>query len=399
MTADRQSHLDALRGIAGLVVVLVHFLSAFYPYSIFGLQGSYQQLQAWEDLFFYPPIGLIVAGNPAVCLFFILSGYVLSYSHLGRSGRASRLIAAIIKRPIRLGGLVWATIIISALIWHLGWYFNSEVAGLSNSRPWFSFYWYGPFDFHGFLMDFFTSSFSRGWWYNAPLWTVEIELYGSILVYLFLLLFCNLRYRWLLCLALIIATSTSYYQGFWIGMMIADLVKHQRLPVGTRVWLPLILFALATFFACDPHFVTPDFRSTGTMYGFLPSDHGLDTGYSMLSATLLFLSVVMSVQLQRTLKHPILQYYGRISYALYVVHFIILGSLSSWMFLQIHQYLSYGTSFVIVFVVSVAIITGVAELGTRWVDDPSIKISHYLERKISSWYKPISRMVSRTPSA
>jgi peptidoglycan/LPS O-acetylase OafA/YrhL len=386
---DRQSHLDAIRGIAGLVIVLLHFLAAFYPYSIFGSQASYQQQSSWEDLAFIPPFGLFVAGRPAVCLFFILSGYVLSFSHLGQPGRTAKLIAAIMTRPIRLGGLMWFTMIAAALIWYLDGFHNASVAALSNSKPWFIYPWLGPFQPEQFFIDLFTASFSRGLYYNAPLWTIEIELYGSIMVYLFLLLVGKFKYRWVLCLALIVIFRTSLYQGFWLGLLIADLVKHQHLRASTNVWPPLLLFGLATFFACNQYFVTQEFRASNTIYGFLPSDQGFDTGYPMLAALLLFLSLKISLQFQRGLTLPLLQYFGRISYALYVIHFIVLGSLASWMFLTLNQYFPYGYTFIVVFVSNVMVIVGLSHILTRWIDEPTIQFSRYLQKKIVAWFKPL----------
>src|SRR5689334_10873657 len=112
MTA-RQPHLDSLRGVAALIVVLEHYFAAFYPYTLFGARGEYRQIAPWESLAFHPPFGTLIAGHFAVCLFFILSGYVLSFRFLGKRGGTSDLVAAIVRRPIRLGGLVAFTMVVA----------------------------------------------------------------------------------------------------------------------------------------------------------------------------------------------------------------------------------------------------------------------------------------------
>ncbi|OYW75825.1 MAG: hypothetical protein B7Z37_11575 [Verrucomicrobia bacterium 12-59-8] len=74
--AVRYEHLDGLRGLAASAVVLAHFVSALYPHGTTG--GAAPLHGGWEQAFLYPPLGLLVAGHFAVCLFFLLSGYVLA---------------------------------------------------------------------------------------------------------------------------------------------------------------------------------------------------------------------------------------------------------------------------------------------------------------------------------
>ncbi|MCP4296524.1 MAG: hypothetical protein GY786_13050, partial [Proteobacteria bacterium] len=57
METKRQVHFDSLRGIAALIVVIVHYLCAFHPYTVFGAQGDYQQHASLENIVFFPPFG------------------------------------------------------------------------------------------------------------------------------------------------------------------------------------------------------------------------------------------------------------------------------------------------------------------------------------------------------
>ncbi|MDM8545218.1 acyltransferase [Candidatus Venteria ishoeyi] len=383
MTKSRQEHLDSLRGIAALIVVIVHFLAAFYPYTVFGLQGSYQQHLSLEKLFFFPPFGLFISGHFAVCLFFILSGYVLSYGYLGKPNQTHKILVSIVKRPIRLGGLVWSSIIIGFFLWHFSLFQNAPVSELSNSKPWFSNFWSGDPDFLKFIVSLTSASFSEGNTYNPPLWTIKIELYGSMMVYLFLLLFGGFKYRILLTIALVLLFKDSLFQGFWIGVAIADIYKNYNFTVYTlfKKFIHLVLYVLFVYFSSYPNYVNETFLAS-TPYYFLPNDAGFGGGYPMFSALLIFILAVTNKRLKEYLNNPMLKFFGKISYAIYVTHLLIIGSLSSWLFLQLNNDFGYHLSFLITFVISLLIIVVTSHMATSYIDNPSIKLANVIGRKI-----------------
>jgi peptidoglycan/LPS O-acetylase OafA/YrhL len=82
----RLRSLDALRGIAALVVVFHHALMVF-PQEATAPNGL-SDLRNWLDPLAWlrwSPSRVILAGRPAVILFFILSGLVLTLPFLGPS--------------------------------------------------------------------------------------------------------------------------------------------------------------------------------------------------------------------------------------------------------------------------------------------------------------------------
>lgn len=377
MSRSRQEHLDSLRGIAALIVVFVHYFAAFYPYSILGPQAGYLQHSSWEDLLFFPPFGLIVSGHFAVCSFYILSGYVLSWSHLGEPSRTRKIISAIVKRPIRLGGLVWLSILAGSLLWYFGLFSNAVVAEVSTSKPWFSHYWAGEFQAGRLLVDLFTSSFRKGEIYNPPLWTIKIELYGSLMVYFFLLLFGRFKYRPLISVFLILFFKDSLYQGFWLGVLMADITKNfaSRISLKSHPVSIFLMSGLFLYFSSYPSYVNHEFLQR-TIYAPLPDDRGFGGGYAMLAAFFLFILAISDTGLKEHLVWPALKFLGSISYGLYVMHFLILGSFSSWLFLVLHQNFGYHLSFLITLFSGVLVTVLVAFIATRYVDNPAIKFAN-----------------------
>lgn len=380
---SRQAHFDSLRGIAALIVVITHYFTAFYPYTIFGAGGGYQQHTSLENFVFFPPLGIIVSGQFAVCLFFILSGYVLSYSYLGESNQVRKILVSIIKRPIRLGGLVWFSIIAGSLLWYFGLFANIPVADLTSSKPWFNHFWRGDFDFSKFLINLTTASFSRGDIYNPPLWTIKIELYGSMMVFLFVLLFGQFKFRLLISILLVFVFYDSLYQGFWVGLSIAEIVKNHsyKRPLISNTTLYSLAIILFVYFSSYPHYVSHDFLNR-TIYAILPDDKGFGGGYPMLAALLMFILLVSSARLKKYLNKPLFQFLGHISYGLYVMHFLVLGSLSSWLFQISYNQLGYQGSFIISSASGLLILVLVSYIATEYVDSPAIKFSNYIGNRV-----------------
>jgi peptidoglycan/LPS O-acetylase OafA/YrhL len=383
MNEQRQVHLDSLRGIAAIIVVITHYIGAFFPYATFGQQGSYQQKLPIEAIFFYPPFGLMVAGNFAVCLFFILSGYVLSYRFLGEPRNTKKIIHAILKRPIRLGGVVLFIITLSAFLWHKNLYFNASVSAISTSTPWFSTLWKGNFALDPFLSSASSALFAHAERYNIALWTIQVELYGSILVFLTLLVIGNFKYRSIVFLLFIIIFAKSYYQGFFLGMLIADLIKNRPFPLSTTLKKYLTLFSGVGFicFSSYPHYVNTTFINT-IIYKYLPSDEGFEGGYSMLAALLLFSFICLNESAKTCLNLKVFRFLGDISYGVYGIHILVIGSLSSWVFLQLYQEIGYIYSFLITVTSGLVIIILLGQLITKYIDMPCIRLSSFISSKV-----------------
>ncbi len=383
-TWTRQPYLDSLRGVAALIVVIHHYLLLFYPYTVYGKQAGYTQHFRFENIFFYPPFGLINAGRFAICLFFILSGYVLSFNNLGVPGRTANILASIVKRPIRLGGIVIFSIICGAALWYWGLFANNLVATITTSK-WFGHCWSHKFDFHRLFFILRTSMFSRGMVYNPPLWTIKIELYGSMLVFVYTLLFGRFKYRLLVAVFLIILLRDSLYQGFVIGLCLADLKKNYNIQKFTaRAWATKfhwLIIVVFVYLSSYPAFVNKEFLQK-TVYTYLPDSKYLGTSYPMLSALLVFILVLSSGWAKKILNNKIFLYIGTISYAIYAMHFLIIGSLSSWLFLALQDPIGYIPAFLVVFLSTIPVIIITAHFVTMYIDKPSIKLAYFVGKKV-----------------
>ncbi len=378
----KRFYLDSLRGIAAIIVVATHFLQAFYPYAVFG--GDYRQQASFESVFHWPPFSLVIAGNFAVCLFFVLSGFVLTTGHMQfQSQSRRRLIKAMIKRPIRLGGMVAFSVLISYALLTCGCYFSERVSLLTGSQPWFSSFWTDSISIKAFACDLIFGLFSTSEAYNPPMWTIYKELKGSYIVFLYLLFRVHLQplQRAVLLAALFLLMYKSLYVGFVIGLAFAEL---DRLPFmdklrASRVVAPLTL-CLGLLLGMQPYYLQ---SADAPLTGLLATVSKFGTGgYSMFGAILVFASVLSSVRIQQALDHRVLRYVGSVSYAMYALHFLLLGSLASWLYLNLIG--SFGHFLATVFAVigTMPLLAILSHIVTNTVDRPSNELSNWLANKV-----------------
>lgn len=385
MGSSRQTHLDSMRGVAAFIVIILHFFAVFYPSTTFGIKQGYIQHYEWESAFHYFPLNLLLAGRFAVCLFFILSGYVLSYSVLGEKNNKLKIFSYVIKRPVRLGGLVLFTVLLGAFLWNTGLLYNQPVSQITHSIPYLNSQWEGDFQFTRFLQVFLISPFAEGTVYNPPLWTISIELYGSMLVFATALITGNFKYRLLLYVALYYLFKETFYQGFILGMLFADLDKNYKHYYIDKIniYSISVLLAIGLIYASTPIFIDSD-TFNKSFYVNLPDFYSIGGSYAMNGAALVFLASNLLNPVKNMLNKPAFRYLGDISYGLYVMHFLVIGSFSSWFFLLLLPDTGYFYSSLITFIVSIPLIILVSHYVTIFVDKPAVLLAAKLGKKFQS---------------
>jgi len=346
----------------------------------------------WEHLFLHPPLGITIAGHFAVCLFFLMSGFVLAAPMLGRQAPMIDLAAAIVKRPFRLGGVVLGTSLLSLVLWHLGMYRNLEASSLSGSEWWVSFWQEHPPGLSHLFTQLIQDPFDVARLLNQPLWTIERELWGSWLVF-GLLLLRPAPLRWLLTLGFTLWYARNLTQCFLIGLLLAEvhqqLVNRDRVPVMSG-WL-CCLMLLATL-VCGSF---PKYADAGeishTIFAWTPVLPWLGGGWPMLGALAVMLAALYHPSLQRLLAAGPLLFLGRVSYSLYGVHFLILGTLSSSAFIYLLKGFGYSAGVLGAFVALLLGTLGGAVVIDRFIDRPALALSQAIGRKVHGIWAHFSK--------
>lgn len=387
-SAGKDGALEGLRGLASFCVVLHHLACALFPALIFGsVAVSHHGFDLWlhDQLL----LGVAFQGNFMVCVFFVLSGYVLSFRYI-QTGDRGHLWSGLVRRYPRLMLPAVASCVLAWAALTLGLFRNIPAARVTGSSMWLATWW----DYPGNLLDAVhegaISAFSNGpVLYNSALWTMWNELLGSLLVYATLLLIPRRSLRWAAYPVLAVVTvlgSHTYLLAFVLGMAFCELMA---VPAGDEVrrvvargwWVVLVVLGL--FLGGIP--IPGQTMAHG--YANLLALSSLPTLemwvlLHVMGAACIVMAVLGSPRLRGGLETRPLRWLGQTSFGLYLVHMVVIGTVASWLVLELAPRVGYLTAAAVASVATIVVSLGMAELFTRWVDAPTIALT-------GRWYRSL----------
>jgi len=291
--------LYGLRGLAAFEVVFHHFILAFYP-AMFSGPDIPTHLPAGQEVFASGSIiNLLFDGNFAVCIFFVLSGFVLSHKFFLDKNHEI-ITASAVRRYVRLAVPVAFSVFCAYLLMKFSLFYNQQAADVSGSG-WLGGFWtFKPGFVDAINQSFIGTFFSNIYDYNATLWTITVEFLGSFLVFAFLAVFGKAKNRYMAYLFLGIIFFQTYYLAFILGMLLSDLMAHKNTIIAQfdrstliRTGLLLLGLLLGSY---------PSGRdAAGTMYSFMTTPLVTDPEvvYHVWGAFLVILVLLDSRRMQK----------------------------------------------------------------------------------------------------
>lgn len=355
--------LEALRGIAAIVVVLNHSIVAFLPkYYGFGPipVGGPQSLQGNLGYVF-------INGAAAVCLFFVLSGYVLTRRYC-ITGDTRILMKGAVKRWPRLMGPVFAAVLFSYTLFYFHLYHYEQASARSGSA-WLSFF--GDAFFRLFAPAVTTAAihlrgaveqgaffvFFRGdAMYDSSLWTMRPEFLGSLIAFGAAPILLEARKSSNLVtigltamLVVLLHFADPNLEAFPIGAAMAVLLPRQA-ALPRMAAYPLLLLAL--------YLLGYPGQAVGA-YAWFAGLKALGmpaTDPMVLGAALLIGTFETFPPVRRHFSGRLPAILGELSFPVYLVHVLIICSAGSAMYLRYGAPAAIATVFIVTLIVALPLV-------------------------------------------
>jgi peptidoglycan/LPS O-acetylase OafA/YrhL len=132
----------------------------------------------------------------------------------------------------------------------------------------------------------------------------------------------------------------------------------------------------------------------GTIYAFMDLEPWVrNRQYHIFGAALIMTALLKLPWLQSFLSRKPLVLLGKISFSLYLLHTIIMGSLGNHLFALFTQHVSYLAAFIMTFSITLPVIFIASYLAYRYVDAPSVRVSQWAYDHALAFTRRIDRPV------
>lgn len=377
---EKVKYIEGLRGLASIIVVLSHFAVFFYPSLYTGDASEARFVSKLDIVIAGTPLNLIYNGNFAVCIFFLLSGYVLSYKYF-KTNDYEYVISGAFRRYFRLLIPVLAINIITFVLMREGLFFNKQVGYSIGSTWWLNQQWaFSPTVSNLLKESFIGVFFLQADNYNPAQWTMTYELLGSYLVFAILALFGRYKHRNFVYFILCCVFFQTYFLAFIAGLIICDLSINGFIETFGKKAFKWVLIGL--IFGSYP----AGMDVSNTIYKIfdfsavydVPIIYNMPLFYHILGSVCFFLVLINSERLQRFFSAKPLLLLGRMSFSIYLVHLPIMGTFSGFMFIMLHRSMGDIAAFAVTFVSSLVLILAVAFIMNKFVDEKGIRLTQLM---------------------
>jgi len=371
---SRITCLEGLRGIATLMVIFTHIQHFFFPEALLQLKALFSVLPMPLSFLAETFSKAFFQGGFAVTTFWVLSGFVLSYRYFlllptNFSNAQQYLVVAAIKRYFRLAVPVLLTVMLSLLLIRENLMFNKSLAQhyLAVHSTWHEYaQWIG--DFYSFEANFFNALKSALWdtfvdyerssSYNVVLWTMEKEFFGSMFLFAFLFLsgwLSNNKWFWVFTILLLTWLRLHWISAFLIGSLLSYSYCLFRARASAVIFSRLepVLILLKNPFICISCLLI--------LWVLVGLPNYLGVTHLLIAIPLVALSLFSPPLTQWLSARPLL-FLGKISFGLYLGHFLIITSLSCYLYLVM---IKHWPSLVVATVV--AVFTLIISLPLGWL--------------------------------
>ena len=377
--------LDGMRGLAAVVVFAHHALALLYA-PLAGINPMHHALRphaaavALQTL----PVGWMFNGAFAVSFFFVLSGFVLTLA-AGATPTPERMARLMSTRLLRLVPLVAIGTLAGFALFRLG------VRGLDLLQPidgdTSTAYIAAPLLAHHAWTDALRQMTATIWGgaapaglFDPPLWSIGVELQGSLFVFMLATVFAHTKRRQARYLAgapIGLCLMGTAALSFLMGMYLAERLRDDGVIVPWSKWSVRLSLAVVLIWAS----VHPWNPGLWLPLPF-PSHEIIGTLINTAAAALLLACGLQLAGLRRVLMTTPVRLLGEASYGLYVVHMPLLYVATAPLLHLAMGRMSYDLAAMLTASLLLGVSAVVGWMLVRYVDAP---LARWSKRLVANW--------------
>lgn len=346
---QRIGYLDAARGIAACMVMVYHYTGWKYPDNL------------WVKL-----SHIVFNGSDAVSFFFVLSGFVLSFPYIHYN------------KPLDVGKFyinriyrIYPAFII-ALVINVLFSIRNDLKTTPLDALWNTFGFHGYKFWEELILIRGRSS------YLGLDWTLTIEIVMSFFIpYLIAMVFQNRK-------LIIWLTLSTFLMGFMIGVFVLPFVLGMLISVYfTELQSPafkntkwhryrklFLILAIILFSIRHLDRIFPFGESVMYWLNLLQLDFFSCTS---IASFIFLVFIIQSKSTQRILEHPVLMFLGKVSYGIYLLHWVIVAMIFENWDRIVSYFPNVKSAYIIMLCVCSAITILLSAALYYWIELPFIK--------------------------
>lgn len=338
--------IEGVRGLASVIVFLHHFVLLFYPAAYWSENSTL--CNGGDIVVGQTPLGFFFLGNSAVMAFLIITGFG-TYYMADKASEEKKTKFWILRFP-KMFIMIWTSVLFIWILIKCNLIYGFDVSVLTKS-PWLD--GWGPSELE--IAKLLTLSvFDVGNMYNGAFWTLYYIFMGSFISLLVHNLVAVKKHSLIyisIILLIFLCIKSIYFLPILLGCFLAECyLKRYEVQMKHKIGISVLI--LAIFFWSYPSIVRE-----GYMYDALPG--GLGEVYHMIGAFLLIMLALFWPPVRRWMECQPLQWLAKHSMAIYVLHFGILISFSSYCYQKLIAYFSHNIVVLITLVLTSLLLAGV----------------------------------------
>ena len=365
---SRIEWINGLKGMACIMVFCHHFFLSFYDAIYYGFEGNVKTASGIDAAFGTEPIGVLLNGNFAVCLFIMISAFLYAGKVMRATLEDRKLdfFKLFTKRYLRLMPSVALVGIIYYVLTKLLTHFGLNPFGFESALS------VSELIQHILIYQWITyDPYILG-----PLWCMYVLFLGTFVASFFSLF--SKKNVWYMpfvygVIAVCAYIISPYFMAVILGVMLADFYYFDRLSelhikISKKVSSYIIgfIFIIAGLLLGGyPSYGVP----TNSLYSLLGK---LPVGFEFLHSAGAFLLMAGIMLLPKTviLSSRVFGFLGDISFGIYLFHSVIINLLSYVLTQRFAELTgNYGLSVFLCFLITLALLIPVSVLFHKFFEE------------------------------